>query len=106
MIIKYALAGALAAVLALGGWLMIERNRVAHFKEKSINLSHQLAVKDFAIAQAEQAREVARAEASRVAEKAAEYDNIREFINRGDNDAPIPDALRGILDRLFNKDGH
>jgi hypothetical protein len=103
---RYVLAGAGAIIIALGSWLMVERARADHFKEKSANLSQELATKDLAIAQAQEARDVARAEARRVSEKAAEFDNIREFILRGETNAPLPDALRGILDRLFNKDGH
>jgi len=104
--IKYVLAAAGAAIIALGSWLLVERGRVAHFKEKSINLSHELATKDFAIAQAQEARDVARAEAVRVSSKAAEFDDIREFILRGPNDEVLPDALRGILDRLFTENAH
>jgi len=93
--LPYAVSGlAVAAVW----WLWADR---AALQAENAAQARELVVQAHVLEQAAVARDVARAEAARMAEKAAEFDNIREFILRGPNDEPLPDALRDILDRLF-----
>lgn len=95
----------LAAVIGAGslGWvwrISAQRdNAVAELAETQAALAGaQAAIRQFREAEAS-----ARAEAERLAAKAAEYDEIREWIARNDDKAPIPLVLRSALDRLRNR---
>ncbi|WP_347311347.1 hypothetical protein [Defluviimonas sp. SAOS-178_SWC] len=80
---------------------------VAHLRDANAALAADVAalvrearVQADIAAQAALARDVARAEAARQADKAAEYDAIRNAIEKGENDAPVPDWFIAHLGRL------
>lgn len=80
---------------------------VAHLRDVNATLTASVAAleRDLRVqadiaAQAAQARDVARAAAERQAQKAAEYDAIREALLRGDDDAQLPDWFRAYLRSL------
>jgi len=96
-----ALIAALLACLGLGGALWWKSGELVDLRQDKIDLTHELAVKETAIAQAKEARAVADARAARHAAEVVELDAVREWINRSGNDAPMPDLLRLTLDRLY-----
>lgn len=104
---RLALAGAaLAAMVAVGGYVVILRHQNAALRVSVASLERELAVQATIAAQKTQAAAVARAETDRFRAVAAESDEIREWIQRtltGDNDAPIPDNLRTALDRILRR---
>lgn len=54
-----------------------------------------------ALEQARQANRVAQANADRLAAKAAEFDELEEWIKANDDKTPMPDLLRDVFDRVF-----
>jgi hypothetical protein len=105
-VIRYALAAALVAIIALGGALWWQAGESAALEEENARLERSLLSYK---AQAEQTREalaVARAAQKRAAARAAEYDAIREAVLRGDyEDVPLPDWFLDLLRDLGLRPG-
>lgn len=96
--LPYALSGlAVAAVWAL--WA--DR---ASLKEDNARLARELSVQALVAEQAALARDVARAEVTRYQAKAAEYDQLREQLLRGEDDEDLPDWFGDYLVRLLGLD--
>jgi hypothetical protein len=95
-----AACGALCACLSLGALAWWQSGRIARLMAERDGLAVQ--VRQLA-ARAELeavARAEAQAEANRQRARARDFDAVRDLIRKGDTDAPIPDDLRRVLDRL------
>ena len=64
---------------------------------------HELRVQAGVLEQAKVARAVAEAHAARLQASSERYDDLRETLLRGDDDAPIPDFLCVYLVRLLGE---
>lgn len=96
--IRYALAAALVAVLALGAALWFQTTRVSSLEADNARLERSVAALEMRASQAREALEVARAAQKRQEERAAEYDAIREALLRGEfDDAPLPEWFVSVL---------
>ena len=93
--LPYAASGLLVAAL---WWLWSDR---ADLMDQSANLSRELSVQASIADQAALARAVADANAKRLTAKAAEYDDLREQLLRGEEDADLPDWFIAYLVRLL-----
>jgi hypothetical protein len=96
----------LAIIGALGGaggvWYVMDlRSDNAALTAANASLTREKAVAEDVAEQAKIAREVSDAEAERLRTKAKEYDEITEWIIANDDEAPIPDILRIVLDRVL-----
>ncbi len=94
--------GALALLAVAGGgaaWWMSQRLEAS--KAKVARLEQDIMVIRAERDQAMESRRVARAEADRQRKRAEEFDQMREDLMKGTEDAPIPDWLSAYLDRLF-----
>jgi outer membrane murein-binding lipoprotein Lpp len=95
-----AACGALCACLGLGGlawWQSGRIDRLAAERDALAVQVRQLAAR----AELEAvARAAAQAEAKRQRARAQDFDAVRDLIREGVTDAPIPDDLRRVLDRL------
>ena len=103
MIRVYLLLAALAA--GAGGLWYVQslRSSNADLTAEVASLEREATVRELAIEQKDEARRVAQAEAERLRVAAAEYDSIREWVLRSDDNAPIPPLLRDALDRLLRR---
>lgn len=97
-LLPYAVSGILVAAL----WFLWS-DRADKLAEIS-SLQRELAVQAMVVAQKDEARRVADAEALRYRSAAKEYDDLKETLLRGDNDAPLPDWFRAYLASLFARD--
>lgn len=106
MIASLRLYAALAALVAMFAGLGYVRHVIgqnALLRAEAAVLQREIRTARETAAQAAQARDVARAEASRHAKAAVEYAAIREALLKGDDDAPIPDWFRAFLDGLLQR---
>lgn len=103
MIRLYLAGAALLALIGTGVYVQHLRSANAELREEVASARRELAVQASIAAQKTEAATVARAEAERLRIAATEYDAIREWILRGDDDAPIPDLLRRALDRILHR---
>lgn len=108
MIVRALLPYALTALVGGAGvwWVMDLRADLTEAREAHRAALRELSTMQAVAEQSAMARDVARAEADRLRTRAAEYDQIREFILRGDDNAPLPPILRDVLDRLLRRDAH
>lgn len=96
-------AAALMATVALGAgaWGAWEAKKADRATERA-QVSEAIVDWLEQVLEAErQAAEVLRAERDRFAARAQEYDELREDLIEGGDDADIPDWLRAYLDRLL-----
>lgn len=89
------------AALAGIGYVRHVIGQNALLRAESAELHREVRIARETAEQAALARDVARAEAARHAQAAAEYDAIREALLKGDDDAPIPEWFRAFLDGLL-----
>lgn len=99
----YASAAALGALVAAGVYVQSLRSQNDRLTASVASLQREAQVSAQIAKQKTEAAAVARADAERLAVKAAEYDAIREWILRNDDNAPIPPLLRDALDRLLHR---
>jgi len=108
--LRYALAALALASVSMGGLLYHETKRSSDLALTVGTLRGELTVAQAQMDQARLAAEVAQANADRTAERAAEYDALRETLLKGSNDAPLPgwfsDYLRDLgIGRLHTGHG-
>lgn len=100
MIWAVRLAPYVAIALAVW-WVMDLQDKNEALTAENSRMERELDVAEARATQAREAQAVARAETERFRRAAEEYDQIRETILRGKDDAPIPDFLCAYLERLL-----
>jgi len=93
----YLAAGVAAAFLSVLGALWWQTGRVDALSARNAALNASVTALEMDRDLAREARAVADARARRVAEKAREYDQLREGILRDGEDADLPDWLFNVL---------
>lgn len=98
---RYALIGAVAAVLALGGLWQWEKRKSALLTAENASLTRSVAAMTRQAEQSAAAREVEKARAERWQTRAADLDASIEALFTGDiPDAPLDPRIIAILDGL------
>ena len=96
----YLMVGAAVGVVSLVGlWQWQTAQNRALRAENAMQAASITALRD-QFEQARLAADVARAAAKREAERAEEYDQLREALLKGNDDAPLPDWFRDYLRNL------
>ena len=101
-----AIAGILGLLTVGGGgvyWIMDTRATNAALEASVASLTREAAVATQKAEQAALARDVERATVKRLQADADEFQAIREWSLSNDAEIPIPDSLRPVLDKLFNR---
>lgn len=101
-VIKYALIASLLGVLTLSGLLYASQATNAALSRDNASLTSSLAAMKQQAERSEEAKRVARAEAARAQEKAAEYEQVKDAFRKGDFNAPLPDDFRALLDSILH----
>lgn len=95
-----AASGALCACLGLGAVAWWQSGRIVRLTAERDGLAGQLRTLALRAELEAQGRAAALAEADRQRARARDFDAVRDLIREGATDAPIPDDLRRVLDRL------
>lgn len=101
MMTRYALAVAVAAVVALAGALYWQTGRVSDLRADNARMRAAVVVLERAREQSQAAAAVAQQEALRQKAKADEYEQVKEAFRKGDFNAPLPDDFRVLLERVL-----
>jgi hypothetical protein len=99
MIRAYLMAGGAVVLVAFAGWVWwLQSSRNALIEENA--RLHQTIVVERALKEAnERARDHWRRVAQQEADDAVRYREIRDWV-AGEDDGPVPDLIRDVLDRL------
>jgi hypothetical protein len=98
---KYALIAALCAVIALGGWLMLERGRNAVLAAENERLTRSVQALEQQAKNSAEARDVEAARVELWRKRAADLDASIEALWTGDiQDVPLDPRIIAILDGL------
>lgn len=104
--IRAALGGLAVAAALGGGWwvygVWAEKERL---QVEVASQAREIAVQKAVLEQAQTARAIAQAEADRQKRAATEYENLRNSLVKGDNDAPLPDWFIAYLADLLQPRG-
>lgn len=87
--------------MLVAGYAYLERGWRQAAEAEAASLRRSVAVLEDARDQAREAAAVANAAAERERGRAQEYDDLREALIRGDEDAELPDWFRDYLDNLL-----
>ena len=100
-------AAALMATVALGAgaWGAWEAKKADRATERAVMAERAVDALERTLEAERAAAAVLQAERDRFAERAEEYDALREALLEGGDDADIPDWLRAYLDRLLTGNG-
>jgi uncharacterized protein HemX len=98
---------ALMATVALGAgaWGTYEAKKAERATERAVMAERAVGALERTLEAERNAAAVLQAERDRFAERAEEYDQLREALLEGGDDADIPGWMRDYLDGLFSIDG-
>lgn len=97
--------GAIIGVIALSAYAVVQTRANASLRAENAAQARSIATITLARDKAREAQAVATAYASREASRAAEYDNFRETLLRGNEDEPLPEWFRAYMRDLLNPSG-
>ena len=94
----------LPVALAAAAWFWFQAERtgrqVDDLRDDKARLARSISKMKIERQQAMESAAVARAHADRLRSAAEEYNTLREWIIRNDDQTPVPPVLRGAIDRL------